>query len=208
MSNLHDRVGIRFREIMSGHVAAGATDPAKGERAGRERHETFRFDLELIIPSLNQFLAGPEHVAGLGGGRVRWRGQAEDARVAGGSVVLYRTDPAQPKRGSFEFYFEFPDDQRALLKAHGRKLLFDDGFLDAAGDLSTVFLTLERGGQVCGAGIVRVHLNELVRQLQSLEVTGAKSTTENLAAKKLFFGFMNDHLRRIYKYFPRLVPRR
>jgi hypothetical protein len=207
MPTLPDRLGIRFREIMSGHVAAGATDPKRGERAARGTHETFRFDLQLVIPSLDQFLAAPEHVAGIGGGRVQWRGQADDAAVAGGSVVLYRHDPVKPKRGTFEFYFMFPDNAGTTLSAHGQKFLYDDGLLDAGGDLSTVHLTVERDGQICGAGITRVHLPELLKQLQSMEVTGAKKPSERGAAKKAFFGFMNDELRRIYKYFPRLFPR-
>jgi hypothetical protein len=207
MPNLNDSVGVRFREIMSGPVAAGATDPKQGERAAQGTHQTLRFDLELVIPSLNQFFAASEHVVTIAGGTVRWRGQADRGVVdAGGTVVMYRRDPDRPKRGYFDFRFSFGDNQGAKLEAFGQKVLFADRFLDAGGDLSTVFLTVERAGTVCGAGITRVQVTDLLAQLQSLQVTGASSAVERCEALRRFFGFMNDELRRIYPYFPRLFP--
>lgn len=104
MTDFADGVGIRFREVMSGFVAEGEVDPAKGERLGRETGQDFSFDLGIEIPSLNQFLKSPIHEAGLSGGTVKWRRHFGEARVLRGAVALYRDDENELR----ETYLSFP----------------------------------------------------------------------------------------------------
>ena len=104
-----------------------------------------------------------------------------------------------------DFRFEFPYQGPDTVEAEGHKDLFDDGRLDAGADLSTVFLQLRRGGEPFGAGVVRVQVLDLLRQLQSMQVTGTDHPSERSAAMKAFFAFMNDKLRETYRGFPRIV---
>jgi cholesterol oxidase len=205
LSDFADTVGIRFREIMSGFVAEGAADPVQGERVGRETGQDFSYDLGIEIPSLNEFLGSRIHEAMLGDGSIKWSQHMGEAQVPGGTCILFRTDESDSRRKFFDFRFEFPDGDSGEVEVEGHKYLFDDGRLDAAADLSTVFLQLRRSGAPLAAGVVRVHVIEFLRQLQSMKVTGTDRPSERTAALKAFFAFMNDELRQIYRGFPRIV---
>ena len=205
MSKLRSGIGVAFAENMSGYVAAGESDPVAGERRGRAGRERFRFDLALRIEDLKAFLEAPLHEARIESGEVEWKGHLPVTPVRpGGRVVLYRHDPSNPKRSFFDFVFAFEDLVGVSVEAEGRKVIFDDRRLDAASDLSTVFLTLRSNGAVRGAGITRVSFGDLLSQLQGLEVTGARTQKEKKDALHAFFGFMNGELCRIYRGFPRL----
>ena len=51
-------------------------------------------------------------------------------------------------------------------------------------------------GSLSAAGVVRVSVLDLLRQLQSMEVTGTDHPSERSAAMRAFFAFMNDKLER------------
>ena len=205
MSALRSGIGVAFAEIMSGYVAEGESDPVAGARRGRTGGERFRFDLALRIEDLKAFLEAPLHEARIESGEVEWKGHLPATPVLpGGRVVLYRHDPSNPKRSFFDFVFSFEDLASVPVEAEGRKVIFDDGRLDAASDLSTVFLTLRSRGAARGAGITRVSFGELLAQVQGLKVTGARTPKEKKDALHAFFGFMNAELCRVYRGFPRL----
>ncbi len=68
-----------------------------------------------------------------------------------------------------------------------------------------MFLTLSAGGNAIAKGVVAVHINELLRQLESIEVTNAQTRAEERAAKEAFFAFMNAELREVYRDMPLLL---
>ena len=82
----------------------------------------------------------------------------------GASVVLFRSDPREPRRKFVDFRFSFLTDSGEVVDAVGRKTLFDDAGCDAAADMSRVALFLREAGMPVGAGTLQVHVSELFRQ--------------------------------------------
>jgi len=198
MSKLRSGIGVAFAENMSGYVAAGESDPVAGERgAGRTRAVPFRPRAPDRGPE-----GFPRSAPARSPNRER-RGRMEgpspgDSSSARRPVVLYRHDPSN-RSGAFRLRLCLRGSCRRLSRGGRRKVIFDDRRLDAASDLSTVFLTLRSNGTVRGAGITRVSFGDLLSQLQGLTVTGARTQKEKKDALHAFFGFMNGELCRIYR---------
>jgi choline dehydrogenase-like flavoprotein len=197
-------VGIRFREAMSGYVALGVKDPEQGAQAGFGKDNNFAFDLDTRIPSLRAFLDAPTHQAQVVGGKVTWAGRvaADTAVQGGGSVVMYRNVTPDARRKAFDFTFAFKDQSGQFLTLVAEKRLSDDAGFDSAADLSTAFVKVMQNGPAIAAGVTRVHVDELLKQLASIEVTGAANEAERLEARGDFFTFMNAQLSQVYKDLP------
>lgn len=189
-----DRLGIAFREIMSGSV----------RRGNGAKEEPFAFDLEIQVPRVRRFRQVRPYVATIAGGTITWGEHI--AEVQPGTVELFGATNATRTRKFFEFRFDFPLPDGTMVHAAGRKELHDDAGLDSIQDLATVFLTIHQQQVPIASGIVRVHITEFLRQWDTITVTGtpAPSIEETKAARTLFFGFMNTELREVYKEIPEL----
>jgi choline dehydrogenase-like flavoprotein len=198
------QVGIKFREAMSGYVALGTKDPQQGAVAGFGKDNNFSFDLDVRIPSLRAFLDAPTHQAQVAGGKVTWAGRvAPDSAVqGGGSIVMYRNVSADGRRKAFDFTFAFKDQAGEFLTASAEKHLNDDSGFDSAADLSTLFVKVMQNGPAIAAGITRVHVDEILKQIASLEVTGTNSESERMEARGDFLTFMNRQLSEVYRDLP------
>ena len=199
MPSIRDEVGIRFVEAMSGRVRGDATrtDDDTGH---------FTYELDIVIPGLNAFVAAPLHECRIEGGHITWVPFVERADVPPGRMVMFRAEDSTRRRKFFDFDFVFPSGLGYDIEAEGHKILHDDehGF-DAASDLSTVHLTLSAQGSPVARGVVSVHAAEFVRQLDSLQVTNAANEAEENAAKEIFFAFMNAEIREIYPNVPLIL---
>ena len=197
-------VGIEFTESASGHVANGISDPQEAERIGISQGSSFQFSLQVSIPRLETFLASTAHVAQIRGGTVSWKPNITAVPLSpGGNLTLFRKADATRTRKFVDFAFAFADPGR-LFSCTGVKDLQDDNGLDASTDLSTIYVTLQADNQFAASGVARANLLDFVRQLQSCRVTGAKSETEENAARAAFLGFMNAELREVYPGLPLL----
>jgi choline dehydrogenase-like flavoprotein len=200
MPPFDDNVGIRFLEVMSGYVR-GSNRPVRGPNdEGR-----FSFELMIEIPRLRQFLDAPQHVADIAGGTVEWKPFVAQTEVRRGKAVLYRKDPENPRRKYYDFRFGFPSGQGFDIRFEGQKVLNDDRRLDAATDMTTVFATLFTADAPIARGVLNVHIDQLMRQLQSIEATNASTLAEAAAAREAFFAFFNHEVREVYPDIPLLL---
>ncbi len=192
-----ENVGVRFVEAMSGKVGGNGLASDAGD---------FTYDLQIIIPSLRKFLGAAVHSADIAGGFITWTPFLQGrVPVQPGRVVLYRPEDATRKRKFFDFEFAFDSGAGFPMRVEGHKHLFNDTGFDAASDLSTVFLTLHGPTGPTARGVVSVHINEALRQLRSLQVTGATTPAEEEEAKEAFFAFMNRELREVYPNMPLII---
>lgn len=200
MATFDDNVGIRFLEVLSGYIR-GDGQPLRGaDDAGR-----FSFALTIEIPRLREFLDADLHVARITGGDVHWKPFVPHARANPGEAVLYRKIDGNPRRKAYDFRFTFPSGQGYDIRFEGEKRLKDDRRLDAAADMTTVFSTLSAQGRPIARGVLNVHIDELFRQLESVEATNASSKEEANAAKEAFFAFFNHEVREVYPDIPLLL---
>jgi choline dehydrogenase-like flavoprotein len=197
MSDFGDQVGVRFLEVMSGYVRGAGERMIRPDDAGRLSYEAI-----IEIPSLRAFLDAPLHVARIAGGTLEWKPFVASTPILPGQIALFRTDNGNRKHKFFDFDFQFASGVGYDIRFEGHKDLKDDRLFDAATDMTTVFCTLHAQGRPIARGVLNVSINELVRQLQSMTVTGATSPQEESAAMQAFFSFFNRQIREIYPYVP------
>ncbi len=197
-------VGLKFREAMSGYLASGESDPAAGEQRGRGQPDNFTFVLDVEIPGLRDFLDSPVHQADVVGGNVVWEGHAREGTpiAGGGSIVMYRNITPDGRQKVFDFVFSFQGDDGTWVTITGQKRLSDDRGFDAGADLSTLYVQATAAGPPVAAGVTRVHVDELLDQIASLQVTGAVSEPERAAARAAFLTFINAQLSQVYPHLP------
>src|SRR5690606_37301401 len=114
-------------------------------------------------------------------------------------------DGGNRRRKFYDFRFAFPSGQGYDILFEGTKILKADAPLDAAVDLTTIFATLFVGGQPIAKGVLNVHIDELLRQLDSLEAINASTPEEEAAARAAFFAFFNHETREVYPEIPLLL---
>ena len=203
MSDFGPKVGIRFAEVASGHVASEISDPGVAARRANAAGEAFRLAIEISIPRLQEFFDLPVHSAEISSGRVSWKPDLTAVPVLpGGQVTIFGNVDPSGKHKFIEYLFSFPDSQGRVISCKGVKDLHNDNGVDTTTDLSTINLILQADGQLAGTGFVRTNILDFVRQIQSCRVTGAQSDDEERFAKQAFLGFVNGQLREVYPNLP------
>jgi choline dehydrogenase-like flavoprotein len=203
MPDFSDNVGVRFLEVMSGRVR-GDVEAVIHDDPGDETG-ILTYNLEVRIPSLRKFLDAPQHVAEIPKGDISWQPYVAKAPITPGRCVLYRHDAATRKRKYFDFEYSFPSGKGYDIDVEGHKFLRNDPGFDVIADMSTVHLTFRVNGNMIARGVVTVHIAEAIRQMKSIEVTGAASKEEAKRAEQAFFAWMNNELRDVYPEFPLLL---
>jgi uncharacterized protein (DUF362 family) len=202
-----DGLGLRFRESLAGPLGAGERDPEAGAARGERDGTRLRFDARIEIANLKRFLAGFEHEAKLTG-TVTFGPLGEDLPIRGGAFRLFALEGGTGRRQvTYRFSFTSRDGRAYTLR--GRKEVHDDPGLDAVADMTTLFTTLHRGedgsGPVCAAGELRFAPADAPALLASMEVTGARSHWQEVAAYAAFASFAYGALRDEYLADARLV---
>jgi choline dehydrogenase-like flavoprotein len=195
-----DEVGVRFREILTGYVR-GAGRPLRGEDdAGH-----FSLDVTLEIPRLRDFLAADRHVARISEGTVAWKPFVPRTPIEAGEVVLFRSERGNRRRKFHDFRFDFPSGSGYDIRFEGTKVLKSDGPSDAATDLTTMSAQLIADGRPIARGVLNVHIDALLRQLDWLEPTRVSSDADASAARAAFFDFFNRETREVYPDIPTIL---
>ena len=170
---------------MSGHLGA---DP-------------IRFDVQIRIDDLPRFLRQPDHTATLTG-TVTFAALGGTFPIRNGRFNLFQVDPqAGMRQMVYEFTFTAADGHDYHL--HGHKEIFDDrGDFDLMEDMTRLYTRLHRGrdasGEVYGTGELYFKLMDAPAMAASMEVLGAKSWRQRLAAYTAFASFAFGALREEY----------
>ncbi|HEX3875834.1 MAG TPA: GMC family oxidoreductase, partial [Bryobacteraceae bacterium] len=189
----------------SGYIANQISDPAVAENTAKAEGNWFQLALRISIPRLQNFLDSSTHVAQIDNGAVSSKPTLTNAPVLpGGNVVLFRNSESTPQQKFIDYDFSFTGADGQPIAARGIKNLHNDNGLDAVTDLSTINMTVQTHGGIAGTGAVRANIVDMLRQIQSCQITGAQSESEADAAKQAFLGFMNGQLRQIYPNLPLL----
>ena len=194
------RPGLRFNEVMTGMITMGVTDPAKGYRD--DAAIAIRLEATVIIPNLPGFIKDPIH-------KGQWR--------AAGSIPVLGGDVIGLGKGDFGLF------RRAIREKKGvRELVYDTDF--SVGDqqyrmrgrkyvepsppwrgwpaTTTLYVQLfpvDGGtGQPVGAGILRLTLGGLVKQLLTMQVTGKYGFADRCIQKLSFYRFFGKSLVNTY----------
>lgn len=194
---------LTFTETMRGHAAPDETDPHRGARLGRQRGMSLDVELTIEVTDVDTFLRDPAHLA-QAHGWVTWKHLGGWQAVRDGTFNLFPTDDHGPGR-ELRYRLRFADANGAPLTLLGFKTVRDDTGLDLWKDTTTLLVWLVDGhvevadeldpSQVRGAGIIRIHALDFVRQLMSFRAEGADPVA-GLRAKARFGKFFAQELQR------------
>ena len=183
--------GTRFTEQMKGFVTLGETDSVRGWEQGRLLAQRFMFELTIIVPDVERFVASDDR-EGVAEGYV-------DCDLLGGQLPVRRgwfnlfvaTDEAGTREMRYRLWFS--DLSGAPITMYGYKVVRDDPGLDLWTDTSTLYITLLRGhippgaeGEVMGAGVLRILPQDFARQLTTFRGSG-KGPLKAVAGFGAFF---------------------
>lgn len=182
-------LGFRFRERMSGFVAAGTDDPATGADLGRARHTTFVADLHVSIEDLGACVRDPQHAARLQG-TATFPGLATAQPFSDGRLLLYIPDPDTGAK-LMRYRFGFSSDAGEDYFLDGTKVLHTPRA--STREQVTLYARIHVGGpegRVWGAGILVFRLRDLPAFLLSMRAIGGS----RLHGLRTFLGFARREL--------------
>jgi predicted acylesterase/phospholipase RssA len=172
---------LSFTEEMAGPIALGQTEPASGERLGKEQGTQLMVHLTMSIDDLARFVVDPEHEA-TSRGYVQCEALGGRLPVERGVFNLFvdRDDPAD-KRMLYLLWFR--DGEGRPLTLAGHKVIQDHPGLDLWADTTTLHTRVveghvgwaEAGGGdavVVAAGVLHISPKAFARLLTTFRSTG------------------------------------
>jgi cholesterol oxidase len=195
-------VGVRFTERMTGAFSTRVTEDFEAAAAaGRDDGSRLTFVLTVVAADLDLLLEDMTHRGRLVG-TVDAPGLSRGPlTVRDGDFGLF-VDDAEGKRMTYRMELAATDG--STFHFDGFKRIEDDRGFDQWADTTTLFVTVRRGGAdgpVAGRGILRIRPDDFMRQMTTVEVTGAAEPREKLAAMGRFGTYFTGSLRDVYGLF-------
>ena len=190
------KLGITFRETMTGGFCLGESDPALGERRARSEGTVLSLHADVEIPDLERFRREPSHAGRLTGSIdfSPW-GTGIPGKSDGVFNLFSPTDQPGLKLMVYELGFDHEGESYYLA---GRKEVRNDPGPDLWRDTTTLISRLHRGsdksGPVVGAGILTLGPGDLVKLASTIQVINAKDIVEKTKAIGEFAHFFMGEL--------------
>jgi cholesterol oxidase len=175
---------LTFSEELQGFAGAGETDFDGGFRKGEAEGSSLTLRLTIQVEDVFGFVSRPGEVAGVTGA-VSSRLVGGDSPVQQGWFQLFVRDGEPPKK-HMRYRLFFSDAGGSPLTLSGFKTINDDPGFDVWREASTLYsrilsghvdLAGEPGAAIVAAGIVRVDLLDVLRELASFRVEAADQVT-------------------------------
>jgi predicted acylesterase/phospholipase RssA len=192
---------LRFTEEMKGFVFFGEIDCDRGYREGKRADSALSVHLTIEIDGVNRFVTDPQHEAAVTG-YIDCSALGGRLNVEGGVFNLF-TDEGDPrdKRMLYRLFFRDGDNRELTLAGH--KDVRDDPSHDLYADTTTLMTQILAGHvsandgdlEVVGAGIIRIHLLDFLRQLTTFRTQGGTEAEQISALGRfgtLFLGSLWD----------------
>jgi cholesterol oxidase len=173
------KLGITFRETMSGGFALGETDPQLGATKGKTANTPLIMHASITINDLDLFIADPDHTGSIVG-QISFAPLGENIPAQQGIFNLFSpTEQPTLKLMIYELTFEHGGQDYYLA---GKKEVRDDPGFDLWKDTTTLYTQLHQGrdkiSPVIGAGILTLGVDELAKLVSTLHATNAESVIE------------------------------
>ncbi|MGH6869384.1 MAG: GMC oxidoreductase, partial [Methylocella sp.] len=195
-----ERLGLRFTETMRGFFSTQeVADFAAAEKQGREAGSEMEFTLTIASEDLDAMLTDAKHEAEMVG-TLTCRALADQPMTVRGRFNLFVKNPDQPQVRDMVYRAKLQADDGRSFYFHGTKVIEDGAVIHAWPQTTTLYVTVsksdEGGAPVIGKGILHIAPADFLKQLQTIEVTNARSTTARLAGiarfGKFFAGVLFD----------------
>jgi cholesterol oxidase len=204
-------IGIQFTESMSGYFStklevpanqASAASPDNGDFAlcvrgaaqGRRDGSKFSFTLTIGTGDLDSSMIGSAHKFRMAGTACAAELSPQPLTVTEGEFELLTDDSDRVGARRMIYRAKMTSAEGRVFNLAGFKLIQTGLLTRLWPETSTLYITVSvpDSGGVIGSGILRISSEDFLRQLATIEVTGAKNREERLdAAARLgrsFFG--------------------
>jgi cholesterol oxidase len=187
------KVGIAFKEIMSGGFAWGETDPAAGAAKGKA--DILSMHGTVTIDDIDAFIGDSNH-AGVLDVVMDWAPFGMHVPAPGGVFNLF-SPTGDPKLKLMVYEWPAVKDGTRYYFA-GHKNVREHSVLDLWKDTTTLYTQLYEGndktGPVVGAGIISLSVEELAKMTANFKPLNAPSPEAGLAAVGRFGKFFMGQL--------------
>lgn len=190
---------VEFTEQMKGYVALGEDDPLTGWRRGQQLAHRLMFELTITIPDIEHFLASGDRL-GTATGYVGCELLGGRRPVQRGWFNLFVPSGRASTR-EMRYRLWFDDLGGNPITLYGVKEIRNDPGLDLWQDTSSLYVTLlaghvppGEGGDVAGAGMLRILPRDFARQLTTFR-SGSERPLRSIAE---FGRYFTGSLRDIY----------
>ncbi|HKB13455.1 MAG TPA: hypothetical protein VKD69_22470 [Vicinamibacterales bacterium] len=191
--------GIRFTETMRGHFSTAVLDDyARAEQRGRADGSTLEFTVTISSDNVDDMLANPAHVARIDGTIACPTLSPQPLQVTGGTFKLLVRDPDRVNARSMTYQMVGVAADGKRYRVDGFKVIQDDKQLEIWDDTTTLFTTVTdlngAAGQMIGKGILHIMPADFLKQMTTMEATGAATPLESLRALAAFGKFFAGEL--------------
>jgi pimeloyl-ACP methyl ester carboxylesterase len=186
--------GIRFTETMRGHFSTAVLDDyARAEDRGIADNSTLEFTVTVSSDDLDETLKGPAHAARIDGTISCPALSPRPLQVNGGTFHLLVKDPTRVNASQMTYSMIGAAADGKRYRVDGFKVIQDDKHLEVWDDTTTLYTTVtDLNGpaeQVIGKGILHILPADFLKQMTTMEVTGAANPIDALRGLAAFGQF-------------------
>jgi len=183
--------GIRFREVMTGSFALGATDPSAGEAQGGRDGTALTMHATITVRDLDRFMTDPAH-AGTIAGDIDFPPIGTRLPASRGVFNLF-SPTGDPTLRLMVYELAFTKGSERYYLA-GQKRVRTGPVVDLWHDTTTLYSTLHSGddatGPVIGAGVLHLGVTDLAHlatTLHGIDTSGVGGSAAAVAKFGEFF---------------------
>lgn len=197
------QTGIRFTEKMTGFIDKNVSeDFGTNCETGEQKNQSLHFVLTIESEDVASFLDDPELEAALSGTVTAPLLSESPLTVSNGSFNLFIDDPDQVNVLNMRYRMQLTARNGGQFYFEGFKVIRDDAGFDVVKDTTTLFVQIHEGaspeGPVLAKGVLRIKIGDFRRQMGTMEVTNAKSKSEELKWLARFGGVFSKNLFSVY----------
>jgi len=186
--------GIRFTETMRGHFSTAVLDDyARAEARGQHDGTPLEFTVTVSSDDLDALLSSPTHTARIDGSIACPALSAQPLQVVGGEFQLLVKDPSRVNARQMTYRMTGVAADGKRYRVDGFKVIQDDKHLEVWADTTTLYVTVSdvSGGAetVVGKGILHILPADFMKQMTTMQVTGAANPIEALRGLAAFGTF-------------------
>jgi len=186
--------GIRFTETMRGHFSTAVLDDyARAEQRGIADVSALDFTVTVSSDNLDDMLSNAAHAARIDGTISCPTLSPQPLQVTGGTFNLLVKDPTRVNARLMAYRMIGVAADGKRYRVDGFKVIQDDKHLEIWDDTTTLFTTVTdvNGAteQVIGKGILHILPADFMKQMTTMQVTGAATPLDGLRGMAAFGRF-------------------
>jgi cholesterol oxidase len=196
-------LGFQFTETMKGYISTQVTDDYQAAATrGEADGSRCSFTLTIVSQDLDRMLTDREHEARMTGTLSAPALSADPITVTEGLFNLFIDDPDRVAGRQMRYRMKLTTEDGGHYYFVGFKSIHDDGGIDLWPDTTTLYVTVHEGendaGAVLAKGILKIAPDDFLKQMTTVQVLGAASNAQRLAATARFGKFFAGDLFEVF----------